>query len=78
MPRRHAVLALVIAICWGGELHRHRHRPRVVPLLFVAPRFGLTAFAAIVFVPRPDVRWPPAIAVGLVICVRQFGLLFVA
>jgi O-acetylserine/cysteine efflux transporter len=48
------------------------------PLLFAALRFGLTAFPAIVVVPRPDVRWPTVVGVGLLICVGQFGLLFVA
>jgi O-acetylserine/cysteine efflux transporter len=79
MPRRHAVLALVVAICWavnfvvidiGLELFP--------PLLFAALRFGLIAFPAVFFVPRPDVRWLAVVAVGLLICVGQFGLLFVA
>jgi O-acetylserine/cysteine efflux transporter len=48
------------------------------PLLFAALRFGLTAFPAIFVVPRPDVRWPTVVGVGLLICVGQFGLLFVA
>src|ERR671929_2098088 len=79
MPRRHAVLALVVAVCWAVTF--------VVlgvgiksfpPLLFAALRFGLTAFPAIFFVARPDVRWPAVVAVGLFICVGQFGVLFVA
>jgi O-acetylserine/cysteine efflux transporter len=48
------------------------------PLLFAALRLGLIAFPAIFFVPRPDVRWLAVVAVGLFICVGQFGLLFVA
>ncbi len=35
------------------------------PLLFAALRFGLIAVPAIFFVPRPDVRWPVVVAVGL-------------
>ena len=79
MPRRHAVLALVVAVCWAVNF--------VViaiglesfpPLLFAALRFGLTAFPAIFFVARPDVRWLAVVAVGLFICVGQFGVLFVA
>jgi O-acetylserine/cysteine efflux transporter len=79
MPRRHTVLALVVAVCWAVNF--------VViavglesfpPLLFAALRFGLIAFPAIFFVPRPDVRWLAVVAVGLFICVGQFGLLFVA
>lgn len=79
MPRRHAVLALVVAVCWAVNF--------VViaiglesfpPLLFAALRFGLTAFPAIFFVARPDVRRLAVVAVGLFICVGQFGVLFVA
>jgi len=45
------------------------------PLLFAALRFGLVALPAVFFVPRPDVRWTVVVAVGLFICVGQFGLL---
>jgi len=48
------------------------------PLFFADLRFGLTALPAIYFVPRPDVRRPAVAAVGVFICVGQFGLLFVA
>src|SRR3989440_11221338 len=79
MPRRHVVLALVVAVCWAVNF--------VViaiglewfpPLLFAALRFGMTAFPAIFFVPRPDVRWRAVVAVGVFIGVGQFGVLFVA
>jgi drug/metabolite transporter (DMT)-like permease len=70
MPRRHAVLVLVVAVFWALNL--------VVidiglesfpPLLFAALRFGLIAFPAVFFVPRPDVRWLAVVAVGLFISV---------
>lgn len=48
------------------------------PLLFAALRFALIAFPAVFFVPKPNVRWPAVVGVGLFICVGQFGLLFVA
>src|SRR5258708_33871006 len=79
MPRRHAVLALVVAVCWAVNF--------VVieiglewfpPLLSSALRFGFVGLPAVVVVPRPDVRWRVVVAVGLFICVGQFGLLFVA
>jgi O-acetylserine/cysteine efflux transporter len=79
MPRRSSLLALLVAVCWAVNF--------VViaiglesfpPLLFAALRFGLIAFPAVFFVPRPDVRWTAVAAVGLFICVGQFGLLFVA
>lgn len=79
MPRRHAVLALVVAVCWAVNfVVIDIGLESFPPLLFAALRFGLTAFPAIFFVPRPDVRWPVVVAVGLFICVGQFGVLFVA
>ena len=79
MPRRHAVLALVVAVCWAVNfVVIDVGLESFPPLLFAALRFGLIAFPAIFFVPRPDVRWPAVVAVGLFICVGQFGLLFVA
>jgi O-acetylserine/cysteine efflux transporter len=48
------------------------------PLLFAALRFALIAFPAVLFVDPPDVPWPAVVAVGMLICVGQFGLLFVA
>jgi len=79
MPRRHAVLALVVAVCWAVNfVVIDVGLESFPPLLFAALRFTLIAFPAIFFVPRPDVRWRVVVAVGLFICVGQFGLLFVA
>ena len=79
MPRRHAVLALIVAVCWAVNfVVIDIGLESFPPLLFAALRFGLIAFPAILFVPRPDVRWLAVVAVGLFICVGQFGLLFVA
>src|SRR5258708_24987455 len=79
MPRRHAVLALVVAVCWAVNfVVIEIGLESFPPLLFAALRFGLVALPAVFFVPRPDVRWTVVVAVGLFICVGQFGLLFVA
>jgi len=79
MPRRHAVLALVVAVCWAVNfVVIDIGLESFPPLLFAALRFGLIAFPAVFFVPRPDVRWRAVVGVGLFICVGQFGLLFVA
>lgn len=79
MPRRHAVLALVVAVCWAVNfVVIDIGLESFPPPLFAALRFGLTALPAIFFVPRPDVRWRVVIAVGLFIGVGQFGVLFVA
>jgi O-acetylserine/cysteine efflux transporter len=79
MPRRHVVLALVVAVCWAVNfVVIDIGLESFPPLLFAALRFGLTAFPAIFFVRRPDVRWQVVVAVGLFIGVGQFGVLFVA
>src|SRR3954447_863734 len=79
MPRRHMVLALVVAACWAVNfVVIDIGLESFPPLLFAELRFGLIAFPAIFFVPRPDVRWLASVVVGLFICVGQFGLLFVA
>ena len=59
MPRRHVVLALVVAVCWAANFVVIDIGLESFPplLLFAALRFGLTALPAIFFVPRPDVRW---------------------
>jgi O-acetylserine/cysteine efflux transporter len=79
MPRRHAVLALVVAVCWAVNfVVIDIGLESFPPLLFAALRFGLTALPAIFLVSRPDVRWRAVVAVGLFIGVGQFGVLFVA
>ena len=77
MPRRHTVLALVVAVCWAVNfVVIDIGLESFPPLLFAALRFGLIAFPAVFFMPRPDVRWLAVIAVGLFICVGQFGRSF--
>jgi Predicted membrane protein len=79
MPRRYAGLALVVAVCWAVNfVVIDIGLESFPPLLFAALRFGLIALPAVFFVRRPDVRWTAVVAVGLFICVGQFGLLFVA
>src|SRR5438270_11585229 len=79
MPRRHTVLALVVAVCWAVNfVVIDVGLESFPPLLFAALRFGLTAVPAIFFVRRPAVRWRAVVAVGLFIGVGQFGVLFVA
>ncbi len=79
MPRRHTLLALAVAVCWAVNfVVIDVGLESFPPLLFAALRFGLIAFPAVLFVPRPDVSWRAVVAVGAFICVGQFGLLFVA
>jgi len=79
MPRSHSLLALLVAVCWGiNFVVIDVGLESFPPLLFAGLRFALIAFPAVFFVPRPDVRWPAVVAVGLLMCVGQFGLLFIA
>jgi O-acetylserine/cysteine efflux transporter len=58
MPPRHAVLALIDAVCWAVNfVVMDIGLESFPPLLFEALRLGLIAFPAIFFVSRPDVRW---------------------
>ncbi len=73
------MLALLVACCWAVNfVVIDVGLEAFPPLLFAALRFALIAFPAIFLVPRPDVRWRAVVAVGLFVCVGQFGLLFVA
>nr|WP_279536410.1 EamA family transporter [Nocardioides ochotonae] len=59
-----------VVIDWGmGE---------VPPLLFLACRFVLVVFPAVLLVPRPDVSWRVLAAVGLFMSAGQFGFLYVS
>jgi O-acetylserine/cysteine efflux transporter len=79
MPVRHVLLALVVVVVWGvnfvvidAGLHD------IPPLLFVALRFTLVAFPAILIVPRPRMRWPWVVGIGATMSLGQFALLYVA
>ncbi len=79
MPRRDAIAAVVVACAWGVNfVVIDVGLATIPPLLFVAVRFALIAFPAVLLVPRPDVGRRSIVAIGLFLCVGQFGLLFVA
>ncbi len=74
-----ATRALLVVLAWGlNFVVIDRGLKTLPPLLFVTLRFVFTAFPAIFFVPRPQVRWYWIIAIGLFMNIGQFGLLFVA
>jgi O-acetylserine/cysteine efflux transporter len=76
MPRRHVLLAIVVAVIWGiNFVVIHVGLDSFPPLLFAALRFCLVALA-LPFVPRPGVPVRYVIAVGLFLSAGQFGLLF--
>ncbi|MGW1023939.1 EamA family transporter [Streptomyces sp. NPDC002577] len=74
----HICLAVLVAAVWGVNFTVIEvgldHFP---PLLFSALRFLVAALPAVFFVGRPKVAWKWIVAVGLVLGVAKFGLLFV-
>ncbi|WP_030944057.1 EamA family transporter [Streptomyces sp. NRRL S-646] len=78
MRPAHLALAVVVAAVWGVNFTVIEigldHFP---PLLFSALRFLAAALPAVFFVGRPKVAWRWVLAVGLVLGVAKFGLLFI-
>lgn len=79
MRPAHLALAVLVAAVWGVNFTVIEiglgHFP---PLLFSALRFLAAAIPAVFLVGRPRVAWKWIVAVGLVLGVAKFGLLFVA
>ncbi|SEQ35719.1 O-acetylserine/cysteine efflux transporter [Streptomyces sp. yr375] len=77
MRPSHLALAVLVAAVWGVNFTVIEigldHFP---PLLFSALRFLVAALPAVFFVGRPKVAWKWIVAVGLVLGVAKFGLLF--
>ncbi|MGW1163595.1 EamA family transporter [Streptomyces sp. NPDC002513] len=77
MRPAHLALAVLVAAVWGVNFTVIEiglgHFP---PLLFSALRFLAAAVPAVFFVGRPKVAWKWIVAVGLVLGVAKFGLLF--
>ncbi|MFI9646025.1 EamA family transporter [Streptomyces sp. NPDC052040] len=77
MRPAHLALAVLVAAVWGVNFTvidlGLAHFP---PLLFSALRFLAAALPAVFFVGRPKVAWKWIVAVGLVLGVAKFGLLF--
>ncbi|MFJ1736325.1 EamA family transporter [Streptomyces sp. NPDC088254] len=78
LPPAHLALAVLVAAVWGVNFTVIEigldHFP---PLLFSALRFLVAALPAVFFVGRPRTAWKWIVAVGLVLGVAKFGLVFV-
>ncbi|MER6123131.1 EamA family transporter [Streptomyces sp. NPDC001795] len=78
MRPAHIFLAVLVAAVWGVNFTVIEiglgHFP---PLLFSALRFLAAAVPAVLFVGRPKVAWKWTVAVGVVLGVAKFGLLFI-
>ncbi|MEU5751417.1 EamA family transporter [Streptomyces sp. NPDC047829] len=77
MRPSHLLLAVLVAATWGVNFTVIEigldHFP---PLLFSALRFLAAALPAVFLVGRPKVAWKWIVAVGLVLGVAKFGLVF--
>ncbi|GAA0518348.1 membrane protein [Paractinoplanes deccanensis] len=77
MRSRDIGIAVAVTAVWGFNFVVIEtgldHFP---PLLFNALRFTLAAFPALLFVGRPQVPWKWIVAVGLILGVTKFSLLF--
>ncbi|MGW1632500.1 EamA family transporter, partial [Streptomyces anthocyanicus] len=78
MRPSHLLLAVLVAAVWGVNFTVIEigldHFP---PLLFSALRFLAAALPAVFLVGRPKAAWKWIVAVGLVLGVAKFGLVFV-
>ncbi|MEU6235495.1 EamA family transporter [Kitasatospora sp. NPDC047058] len=77
MRPRHIALAVLVAAVWGlNFVLIHVGLQNFPPLLFCALRFAVVAVPAVLFVGPPRVAWRWVLAVGFVLGVVKFGLLF--
>ncbi|GAW50027.1 MULTISPECIES: EamA family transporter [unclassified Nocardioides] len=79
MNRRDSLLAALVATIWGFNfvvIDWGMHD--VPPLLFVAIRFVVVVFPAILFLRRPAAPWRTVAAVGVFMSLGQFGFLYVS
>lgn len=76
---RHVASAVLVAVIWGVNfVVIHVGLQSTPPLLLAALRFALVAALAAGFVRRPALPWSRLVALGLLLYVGQFGLLFTA
>ena len=79
MTRRDSLLAALVATVWGlNFVVIEVGMGDVPPLLFVAARFVVVIFPAVLLVPRPAIGWRTVAAVGTFMSLGQFALLYVA
>ena len=73
------LLALTVVFVWGTNFVVIEFGLRdLPPLVFATLRFALAALPWLFFIRRPPVAWRYLAAVGVLLGVGQFGLLFIA
>lgn len=79
MPYRHVLVAILVVALWGLNFVFIKFALKdLPPFTLAAARFFLTAFPALLFIPRPKVKWSSLAAYGLTNFALQFGFLFTA
>ncbi|MEO6511145.1 MAG: EamA family transporter [Nocardioides sp.] len=79
MDRRDSLLAALVATIWGFNfVVIDWGMADVPPLLFVAIRFTVVVFPAVLLVRRPEAPWRVVAAVGVFMSLGQFGFLYVS
>lgn len=79
MTLRHSLLAALVATIWGFNfVVIDWGMEGVPPLLFLAIRFAVVIFPAVLFVRRPDAPWRTILGIGAFMSLGQFGLLYVS
>lgn len=79
MTAPHLLLALAVVFIWGTNFVVIEVGLRdLPPLLFAALRFALAALPWVLFIRPPAIPWRYIAAIGLLLGVGQFGLLFIA
>jgi O-acetylserine/cysteine efflux transporter len=79
LPASHLLLALAVVAVWGSNFVVIKWALAVMPpFLLGLLRFAIALVPALLFVPRPAVRWPLLAAYGALIGAGQFGLLYLA
>lgn len=79
MPLSHLLLALGVVFVWGTNFVVIKWGlAEFPPFVLAALRFTLSAFPAILFVPKPRASWRAMAAFGVLLGAGQFGLLFYA
>ena len=77
--RRDSLLAALVATIWGFNfVVIDWGMAGVPPLLFLAVRFALVIFPAVLLVPRPNAPWSTVLTVGVFMSLGQFAFLYVA
>ena len=79
MKLRDSLMAALVASIWGFNFVVIDWGMRgVPPLLFVALRFTLVVFPAVLFVRRPEAPWRTVLTIGAFMSLGQFGFLYVS